>query len=62
MLSQSVPVNKINKGKLTEMAINCLVSGVKSCGHRMDKRKFFVFSRQYRNCFSPRINTLLPGN
>ena len=24
--------------------------------HRMDKRKSFVFPRQYRPCFSPRIN------
>ena len=23
-----------------------------TCNHRMDKRKSFVFSRQYRNCFS----------
>ena len=28
----------------------------------MDKRKAFVFARQYRNCFSPRINALLPRN
>ena len=26
--------------------------------HRMGKRKSFVFARQYRNCFSGRINTL----
>ena len=25
--------------------------------HRMDKRKSFVFTRQYRNCFFRRINT-----
>ena len=24
--------------------------------HRMDKRKFFVFPRQYTHCFSRRIN------
>ena len=28
--------------------------------HRMDKRKSFVFARQYRNYFSRRINALLP--
>ena len=30
--------------------------------HMMDKRKSFVFSRQYRNCFSLRVNALMPGN
>ena len=30
--------------------------------HRMDKRKSFVFARQYRNCFSRRINPLAPRN
>ena len=30
--------------------------------HRMNKRKFFVFRRQYRNCFSGRTNALLPRN
>ena len=30
--------------------------------HRMDKRKSFVFARQYRNCFSRRINALVPRN
>ena len=28
----------------------------------MDKRKYFVFARQYRNCFSQRINALVPRN
>ena len=28
----------------------------------MDKRKSFVFARQYRNCFSRRINALVPKN
>ena len=28
----------------------------------MDKRKTFVFARQYRNCFSQRINALVPRN
>ena len=32
------------------------------CNHRMDKRKSFVFVRQYRNCFSQRINALVPRN
>ena len=30
--------------------------------HRMDKRKSFVFARQYRNYFSRRINALVPRN
>ena len=30
--------------------------------HAMDKRKSFVFARQYRNYFSRRINALLPRN
>ena len=30
--------------------------------HRMDKRKPFVFVRQYRNYFSRRINALVPRN
>ena len=30
--------------------------------HRMDKCKSFVFLRQYRNCFSRRINTLVSRN
>ena len=30
--------------------------------HRMDKRKSFVFARQYRNCFSQRINVLVLKN
>ena len=30
--------------------------------HRMDKRKSFVLDRQYRNCFSRRINALVPRN
>ena len=30
--------------------------------HRMDKRKSFVIARQYRNCFSQRINALVPRN
>ena len=30
--------------------------------HRMDKRKSFVFPRQYRNCFSQRIIALLSIN
>ena len=30
--------------------------------HRMDKRKFFVFARQYINSFSRRINALVPRN
>ena len=30
--------------------------------HKMDKRKSFVFARQYRNCFSLRINALVPRN
>ena len=30
--------------------------------HRMDKSKSFVFARQYRNCFSGRINVLVPRN
>ena len=29
---------------------------------RMDKRKSFVFPRQYRSCFSQRIIALLPRN
>ena len=28
----------------------------------MDKRSSFVFARQYRNCFSRRINALVPRN
>ena len=28
----------------------------------MDKRKSFVFARQYRNCFSRRINALVHRN
>ena len=28
----------------------------------MDERKSFVFARQYRNCFSRRINALVPRN
>ena len=28
----------------------------------MDKRTFFVFARQCRNCFSRRINALVPRN
>ena len=31
-------------------------------GQRMDKRKSFVFARQYRNCFSRKINPLVPRN
>ena len=27
---------------------------------RMDERKSFVFARQYRSCFSRRINALVP--
>ena len=30
--------------------------------HMMDERKSFVFARQYRNCFSQRINALVPRN
>ena len=30
--------------------------------HRMDKRKSFVFARQYKNYFSRRINALVPTN
>ena len=30
--------------------------------YKMEKRKSFVFPRQYRNCFSRRINSLLPRN
>ena len=30
--------------------------------HRMDKRKSFVIARQYRNCFSRRINAPVPRN
>ena len=30
--------------------------------HRMDKRKSFVFARQYRNCSSRRINALVSRN
>ena len=30
--------------------------------HRMNKRKSFVFARQYRNCFFQRINALVPRN
>ena len=30
--------------------------------HRMDKRKSFAFARQYRNCFSRRVNDLVPRN
>ena len=30
--------------------------------HRIDKRKSFVFLRQYRNCFSLKIIALLPRN
>ena len=30
--------------------------------HGMDKHKSFVFARQYRNCFSRRINPLVPRN
>ena len=30
--------------------------------YRMDKRKSFVFTRQYRNCFFRRINALVPRN
>ena len=30
--------------------------------HRMDKRKSFVFARQYRNCYSRNINALVPRN
>ena len=29
---------------------------------RMDKHTSFVFARQYRNCFSRRINALVPRN
>ena len=28
----------------------------------MGERKSFVFARQYRNCFSRRINALMPRN
>ena len=28
----------------------------------MDKRKSFVFARQHRNCFSRKINALVPRN
>ena len=28
----------------------------------MDKRKSFVFARQYSNCYSRRINALVPRN
>ena len=30
--------------------------------HRIDKRKSFVFARQYGNYFSRRINALVPRN
>ena len=30
--------------------------------HRIDKRKSFVFARQYRNYFSRNINALVPRN
>ena len=30
--------------------------------HKIDKRKSFVFPKQYRNCFSRRINALLLRN
>ena len=30
--------------------------------HRIDKRKSFVFTRQYRNCFSRRTNGMVPRN
>ena len=30
--------------------------------HRMDKRKSVLFPRQYRNCFSRRINALVLRN
>ena len=38
------------------------VSKVVRKHHRMNKCKSFVFARQYRNCFSRRINALLPRN
>ena len=40
----------------------CQSSLLSTVIHRMDKRKSFVFARQYRNRFSRRINALVPRN
>ena len=51
---------------LDYFTVNCFedskdtfLSDIENAVHRMDKRKSFVFSRQYRNCFPPRINALV---
>ena len=41
-----------------ELAYNMKVE----VSHRIDKRKSFVFARQYRNYFSRNINALVPRN
>ena len=38
--------------------INNALSMLQSIIHKMDKRKSFVISRQYENCFSQRINSI----
>ena len=41
---------------------NAFKKKIIKCGDRMDKLKSFVFARQYRNCFSRRINALVLRN